>query len=101
MNHLDRSNMNNIELNLENVSIEEFIDGQLKTDEMPEEEQPEEEKPGEEIIPPVEEEEEKDSIPAEKEDTTVVEGVIPNAGKNILIICIFKLIVLEKMMKVW
>ena len=66
-----------IELNLENVSIEEFIDGQLKTDEMPEEEQPEEEKPGEEIIPPVEEEEEKDSIPAEKEDITVVEGVIP------------------------
>ena len=54
------------------------------------EETPEEENPGEEIIPPTEEneEEEKETIPAEKEDSTVVEGVIPNAGKNILIICI-------------
>lgn len=81
INDISRENVTSaIELNLENISIEEFIDGQLKIEEIPEQEKPEEE-----VVPPAEE----DEVDGEKEDTTVVEGIIPNAGKNILIISIF------------
>ena len=95
-----------IELNLENIEIEEFIDGKLK----------DEETPGEDIIPPVENEDNKDEVPEEdlpkedeedkngdlpeveeddekevespevEEDSTVVDGTIPNAGKTITVI---------------
>ena len=78
-----------IELNLENISIEEFIDGKLKGEETPDEE----------IVPPVEDEEddkekeedlpEEDEGEEEEEDSTVAEGTIPNAGKNIIIIVMF------------
>lgn len=54
-------------LEVENIEIEEYIDGKKKAN--------------------INSGTILDSAPAEKKDTTVAQGVIPNAGKNILIIC--------------
>ena len=86
-----------IEMKLENINIEEFIDGKLKVEEeieppVKDEDLPkEDDEEKEEDLPEADDKEKEEDLPEvddeeKEEDSTVVEGIIPNAGKNIIII---------------